>query len=154
MSRTILTRALGAILGSLSLAACSGIGGSGNSIPGTLGYQCNPGTQVQLARPAQSQSGAGSVNQIEIVANGNNNTLANTYGQWNVVLQDNFGDPPLTTNTLNAVADPSGPHPYSSDFFYAANIGITLPSGATWTVTLEQQPYGSCAPALIGTFST
>lgn len=142
-----------AVLSTLALAAC-GAGGSNNSLPGGLGFQCNPGTQVQLARPAPAQSGASNVNQIEIVANGNGNTLYNSFGQWNLVVQDNFGDPPVTTNALNLVADPGAPHPYSSDFYYAGNLGLTLPAGATWTVTLEQQPYGSCVPAPVGSFST
>lgn len=144
----------GAFLSTLALAACGGAG-LGNSIPGNVfGFQCNPGTQIQLARPAPGQFNASNVSQIEIVANGNSNMLYNTFGQWNLVLQDNFGDPPITTAGLNLVSDPSGPHPYSSDFYYMANIGSTLPAGATWTVTLEQQPYGSCSPAPVGTFST
>lgn len=141
-----------AVLSTLALAAC-GAGGANNTIPGGIGFQCNPGTQIQLARPAPSQS-ASNVSQVEIVANGNGNNLYNSFAQWNLVVQDNFGDPPITSNNLNLVADPSAPHPYGSDFYYTGNLGTTLPAGATWTVTIEQQPYGSCLPAPVGTFST
>ena len=156
MAGTFHTRIFGALISTLALASCSGSGNGGNALPGNgYGRQCDPGTQVQLARPAPGQFGVpGTIGQIEIVANGNNNALYNSRGQWNLVLQDNFGDPPITTGPLNLVADPSAPHPYVSDFYYSGSLGMSLPTGANWTVTLEQQPLGQCVPAPIGTFQT
>lgn len=134
---------------SLSLAACSGSGGSGGGLfPGMTA--CDPGTSVQLARPSPGQSNVGSINSIEIVANSNGNALGQNYQNWYLQVQSGFSGT-LTGGALNAVPDPSGPHPYASDFFYSSSFG-NLPPGVTYTVYLAENV--SCQPINIGTFST
>lgn len=134
----------------VSLAACSGSGGGG-SIPGVGGYNpggyaaCNPGTQVQLANPQPGQFNVpGNVGQIVIVANGNGGSLYNAPGQWSLVLNDGY-DPPIYSGDLALVPDPTGPHPFPSDFYYAASIP-TLPQGMSWNIALQQNGGSTCYP--------
>jgi hypothetical protein len=145
-----------AMLAVLGLAACSGSGGSGLGFPGNGNpsfAQCNPGTNVQLARPAPNQFGAGSVSSIEIVANGSTNILNQSPQSWNLQVTDNIGNQYLS-GPLNAVADPGGPHPYPSDYFYSAPIQ-TLPTGFTYNVSLVETGGCSAYPLYpYGTFST
>jgi hypothetical protein len=134
----------------LASTSCSGVGLPGGIFGGLLA--CNPGTQVQLASPAPNQSGVSSnIGQIIIVANGNSNTLYNTYAQWQFTVVDNFNNQ-LTGGSLNLVPDPSGPHPYASDFYYSSSIPQLTP-GRTWNVELLQNG-NSCTPASVGSFST
>lgn len=136
----------------LGLTAC-GSGGPGG-LGGLLGgaFQCNPGTQVQLANPAPNQAVSGGIGSIEIVANGNGNTLYNTYNQWDLELTSNLGDPPVTSGSLNLTSDTGGPHPYQSDFYYSGSIQ-PLPSGRIWTVELNQTS-NNCTPYPLQSFST
>ncbi len=143
--------ALGGAL--LALTACGSGGGALGGIFGGSGFQCNPGTQVQLANPTNGQSGVNpNIGSITIVANGNNNTLFNTYRNWSLVLSDNV-DPQMQSSQLNLVSDPNGPHPYGSDFYYSASIQ-SLPSGRTWNVGLQQNSNGYCSAYPLYTFST
>ncbi|MBC5825023.1 MAG: hypothetical protein GIW99_07285 [Candidatus Eremiobacteraeota bacterium] len=133
----------------MTLAAC------GNASSGVLGgggsAMCYPGTQTQLANPVPNQGGvASNIGQIVIVANGNNNALYNSYGQFQTSLVDNFGNL-ITGGPLSLVADPSGPHPFQSDF-YASSIP-QLPAGSTWRAYLTMSN-GSCSPLPVGSFST
>ncbi len=153
--RAIRIAALGVVL---ATSACSGGGGGGGVFGGgnPALSQCYPGTQVQLARPAPNQY-AGNVTSIEIVADGNNNVLNQAPGSWYVQVQDTLGDPPFTSNGLTPVSDPSGPHPFPSDFYYSGNLGTTLPAGYTWYVSLvqNQSGYQGCTPYSVqGSFST
>lgn len=136
-----------------ALSAC-GSGGIGN-ILGPINnpqIQCDPGTQVQLANPQPGQTGvSGNIGQIIIVANGNNNTLYNTYNQWFLTLTDQFGNTVQGSN-LTPVSYPSGPHPYASDYYYGSNFG-QLAAGSTWTVKLTEQN-ANCAPMPLNSFST
>ena len=142
----------------VAFAGCSGSGGVGNILGpitgpgGPTSFSCDPGTQVQLANPQSYQSGVSpNIGQIVIVANGNNNNLYTSYGQWNVTLSDQFGNSVYGGN-LQPYSYPSGPHPYGSDFYYSSSIG-QLPQGDTWNVSLSE-PGNSCYPLQIGTFST
>ncbi|MFN2529120.1 MAG: hypothetical protein ABR584_10445 [Candidatus Baltobacteraceae bacterium] len=149
-----------AMLALLGLAACAGTNGNGIGLPGN-GFpggntfvQCNPGTQVQLARPAPNQTGTGSINAIEIVANGSNNILNQSPGSWQLQVTDNLGNQYLS-GPLSTISDTGGPHPYSSDFFYNAPIQ-SLPAGYTYNVSMIQANAGCSAFPLspYGTFST
>jgi hypothetical protein len=132
----------------LALMGCGGGGSSGTSGP----IPCNVGTLVQLASPTQGQTGVSTTNgQVIIVADGNTNTLFNTYTQWIITLVDNTGQP-WTGASLRLVADPSGPHPYPSDFFYASTIA-TLIAGRTYSASLSE-PGNACQPISLGAFST
>ena len=131
-----------------ALTACSasngGFGG-GQQI-------CNTGTQTQLASPTPGQTGVSTtIGQVIFVANGNNNQLGTTYTQWQLTLVDNFGTV-INGGRLALVPDPSGPHPYPSDFYYASSIPQLSP-GRSYTVTLGL-PGGSCTSIGLGTFST
>lgn len=135
-----------------ALNACSGGSGSSYNPPGG-GYSppCSPGTNVQLANPTPNAFGVPTnTGTITIVANGNANQLYQTYGAWNVVLQGGYG--PITGGALSLVPDPSGPHPFPSDFYYSSSFA-TLPSGQNFTVQLANGP-GFCAPVTIGSFTT
>ncbi len=141
--RIVMTTAL------LALTACSG--SSVGSILGGLGglVTCNPGTQVQLARPSQGQTGAGALTSIEIVANGNSSTLGTNYQSWQLQVQANFGNT-ITGSALALVPDPSGPQPYASDFYYSSSFPA-LQTGQSYTVYLTQN--GLCQPLNVGSFS-
>ncbi len=142
------TRALFILAWTLYLVGCSSQA-SGIFRGPTI---CNPGTQVQLANPTPNQGGVSTgIGQLTIVANGNGNILYNTYGQWQMTLVDNFGNP-LTGGQLRLVPYPNGPHPYPSDFYYASSIP-QLSLGRTWNAFLTMTS-GSCLPILMGSFST
>ena len=135
------------LAGALLLGGCSTLG---SGILG--GLTCNPGTQVQLASPTSNQTGVSpGIGSITIVANGNNNTLYSTYNQWQITLTDNFGGS-VSGSQLSLVPDPSGPHPYPSDFYYSSSIG-QLTAGRTWTVYLVENN-NLCSPDSLGSFST
>ncbi|MFN2460588.1 MAG: hypothetical protein ABR591_07875 [Candidatus Velthaea sp.] len=140
-----------AVAATLALAACGG-GSSGNSLPPNSFGTCDPGTAVALARPAQGQAGvATSQNPIEIVASGNNNTLGTSFQSWDLILQPQFGAS-ITSSPLSAAADPSGPHPFASDFFYSGSVS-GLAFGTAYTVFLNSFA-SNCTPVAIGSFST
>lgn len=133
----------------LAFTSCSG-GGPGGIFGGPP--VCNPGTQVQLASPTPNQSGVSSgIGHVIIVANGNTDTLYNTYAQWQLILVDNFNGQ-TTGGSLSLVPDPSGPHPYPSDFYYSSSVP-QLATGRNWNVELIQNG-NSCTPASVGSFST
>ncbi len=150
---TIAGSAIAALL--LFATACSGNSGNFGGIPLGGLIQCNPGAQVQLARP-QNQTTASNVGSVEIVVNGNTNALATSPGSWSLQVQSNGSGQSIASNGLTAVADPTGYHPFQSDFFYSGNLNQTLPSGYTWTVSLVQgqTSYQSCSPMPVGSFST
>jgi hypothetical protein len=137
----------------LALTACGG-GGLGSILGPIAASECTTGTQVELAGPQAGQTVNGSnLGQVTIVANGNNNNLYNTYGQWNLRLTDQFGNT-VQGGNLSLVSDPNGPHPFSSDFYYASNVG-SLPSGSTWQASLQQNSGTFCnAAPLPGSFNT
>jgi hypothetical protein len=140
----------------LALSACSGSGALGGLGPifGNL-PQCDTGTQVQLANPAPFQNGVSSnIGQITIVANGNSNTLYNTYGQWSVVLEpNNFASGSIQGGSLSLVDGRSLNHPFNSDFYYGSSVPSLQP-GVTWNVKLQLNNGTNCTPAPVGTFST
>jgi hypothetical protein len=140
---------LAALIGALGFAGCSS---GGASTPGHFQYPCNTGTQQQLANPTPNQTGVSTTSgNITVVAFGNNNLLYTTYAQWIVTLTDNTGMP-WTGGPLKLVSDPSGPHPYPSDFYYASNIPM-LNAGRTYQVFLSE-PSATCTPVSVGSFST
>jgi hypothetical protein len=153
-----LARAL--VVASLLVAGGCGGGGSsttGNSpIPNPGSPQlCNPDSQgTQLARPGPNQSGVSTATTtIEIVSNGNSDTLGRSFSQFDVQLRDNFGNVLLVTNLLNITSDNSGPHPYASDFYYVGTIQGQLQPGALYNAYLNA-PNTNCTPGLLGSFST
>ena len=139
---------LAALIGALALSGCS----SGSNAPGRFQFPCNTGTEQKIANPTPNQTGVStSIGRITLVAFGNNNNLYNTYTQWIITLTDNTGAP-WTGGPLSLVSDPSGPHPYPSDFYYASNFPM-LNAGRTYQAFLSQ-PSGTCTPVSVGSFST
>jgi hypothetical protein len=139
----------------LGLSACGGSGGGlGNIFGGNpSGSECQTGTAQELAAP-QAFTTASNVNQVTIVANGNVNALYQNYQNWYIYLTDSFGDR-IQGAQLNLVADPGGPHPYPSDFYYSSQLPQTLPSGVTWNVFLtEFNNSNGCAAVPMAGFST
>jgi hypothetical protein len=119
---------------------------------GSTAPLCDAGTLVQLAGPTQGQSGVPTtIGRVTIVADGNSNTLYNTYNQWTITLADNTGQS-WPGASLGLVPDPGGPHPYPSDFFYASTIP-SLSLGRTYTASLSE-PGAACQPISLGSFST
>jgi hypothetical protein len=145
-------RAVG-IASALALAACSGGGGGGNSSPLPIGGyngSCDPGTAVSLANPTPNSYGVPSnIGSVTIVASGNNNTLYSTYSGWSLFLQSGYGNS-IYGGSLSLVSDPSGPHPYASDFYYQSSVPGLQP-GQTYTVILSNS---NCNGVAVGQFST
>lgn len=138
---------------SFALAACSGGGSSGLPNPGSTALCDSNSAGLQLARPLPNQSLVSTnTSSIEIVDNGNGDQLASNTNQFDLNLFDNFGNE-IITGTLAAVADPNGPHPYASDFFYSGTLNGTLLPGRTYSVYLNA-PNTACSRGLVGQFST
>jgi hypothetical protein len=139
----------------LALASCSGAGGLlgnsglGGGVSGSS-TTCNPGTDVQLANPLPFQTGVNpNIGQITIVANGNNNALAQNYQSLNITLIDSFGNR-IPGNALQPADGRSYAHPYDSDFYYQSGFG-PLQSGMTYTAELtvvNVSTFNSCAYTL------
>ena len=146
---TIGARSVIALVGTIVLAGCGGVLGSGLGGPNSM---CNTGTQEQLANPLSNQTGVSTtIGQITIVANSNTNQLYNSYTQWQINLTDTFGGL-INGQPLRLVSYPNGPHPYASDFYYASSMG-NLQSGHTYNAYLSMSN-GSCMPVPLGQFST
>ena len=139
----------------LALAACSGSSSSGNGpVPQTNGPCLPSDTQATLAfpNPTNGFTNASSVNRLELVTNGNNNSFAGSYAQYMLVAIG--GGTTVTTANLSPANDQNGYHPYGSDFYYAGNVNSgTVFSGVTYTVYLNTQN-SNCSPTAIGTFQT
>lgn len=165
--RTILSGGLMA-----ALVACSGGNGGYGSIfnpgsPNGGGYptsQCDPGTNVQLANPVPYQTNVNpNIGQITIVADGNANTLSQAPQYWQLNVSDAGGPgqgDSFYTNNLQPFSDPTGPHPYSQDFYYQGTFSQQLLPGQNWTVTLVNTGgggnygQGCTSGPIVGTFST
>lgn len=130
----------------------AGCGGSSGSIPnpGSTGI-CDPNAgAISVARPTNGFPMNG--NAVEIVASSNTDQLNQFPGQFDLILTDNFGGQ-IVTGGLAAVPDPSGPHPYASDFYYAGTLQSSLLPGRTYNVFLNA-PATNCTPGLVGQIFT
>ena len=153
-----LARALVLSASMIALAGCGG--GSAGTAPVPFGNGnglCDPGTNVSLAFPNNTQGNfptnvATNIGRLEIVANGNTNTLGQSYAQFDTILVPNFGSQ-VQGGFLTLTSDSGGPHPYTSDFYYNSTIG-QLQSGVTYTVYLNVPSSANCVPVAIGQFST
>jgi hypothetical protein len=137
----------------VTLSACGGSGGGlGNVFGGNpLGSECATGTSEELVSPAPFQTSS-NVNQITIVANGNNNQLYQNYQNWYIFVTDGFGNQ-IQGSQLSLVSDTGAPHPFSSDFYYQSQFPQTLPAGQTWNVHLTEYNAG-CSDVPLQSFST
>jgi len=151
-----LARAL-CVVSVLALAACGGSGSTGtNGIPNPGSNQiCDANSQgLQLARPGPGQGGVSSgTNTIEIVDNGNSDQLFQSYQQFDLDVIDQQSGQVIVTGPLNLVSDPSGPHPYQSDYYYSGTLQGSLIPGRFYNVYLNA-PNTQCTQGLVGSFST
>jgi hypothetical protein len=134
------------------LAAAAGCGGgSGNSLPGSgNGQLCDSNAgSITVARPTPGFGQNG--NTIEIVSSSSTDDLHGNPGAFDLNLQSNFGN--TITGSLSLVPDPSGPHPYTSDFYYQGTLQTPLQAGVTYSVFLNV-PSSNCSPGFVGSFST
>jgi hypothetical protein len=143
---TRVVRALFAV----ALIAAAGCGGGGSStIPNNGICDSNAGS-ISLARPTPGFGMNG--NQIEIVSSTQSDQLNQSTNQFDLNVIDNFGNE-IDTNSLTAVPDVGGPHPYTNDFFYAGTLQGSLISGRLYTVYLNA-PNSGCQRGQVGQFST
>lgn len=145
-----------AVLLTASLIAVAGCGGGGNSgttpPPNNFGL-CDPGTQVTLANPQSGQGGVSTgINPILIVANNNNNTLGQSYTNFDLVLIDSFGNR-ITSGAL-ALTTGNGFKPYPSDFYYSAQLPQGLNFGTNYSAYLNIFSSNCQQLPFIGSFST
>jgi hypothetical protein len=134
----------------VSFLALAGCGGGSSTVPNSFGL-CDANAQsISIARPTPGYPMNG--NQIEIVSSTNQDQLNGSPNAFDLNLVDNFGNE-IDTGGLNAVPDPNGPHPYGSDFFYAATLNASLLGGRTYNVYLNA-PSSSCQRGLIGQIFT
>jgi hypothetical protein len=152
ISRSRPARLVCALVAASLVALATGCsGGSGSStLPNTNGICDQNAGSISLARPTPGFPQNG--NDIEIVASTNTDQLNQFTGQFDLVLQDNFGNQ-LVTGFLHAVPDPSGPHPYTNDFYYAGTLQGSLVGGRTYNVYLNA-PNSSCQPGFVGQIFT
>jgi len=146
LSRFVCALVLASVVG---IAGCGG--GSSSLNPGSNALCDFNSAGLQLARPTFGFPQNG--NQIEIVDNGSGDQLNQAPSQFDLDLHDrNLSGQITTTSFLNLVADPGGPHPFSSDFFYAGTVQGSLISGHTYDVFLNA-PNTNCTPGIVGTFT-
>jgi len=146
-----LARALLAL--SLVVAAgCSGSGGGSSINPNSTGI-CDPDAgSITVARPTPGFPANG--NSIEIVSSTQNDQLHGNPGLFDLIVVDQTNGAQFSTGFLSLVPDNPGPHPYTNDFFYQANLnGNTLLGGRTYNVYLNA-PSTSCTPGLVGQIFT
>jgi hypothetical protein len=140
----------------ISITACGGGGSSSGTLPPNPSESlCAQDTQVQLAIPSPNSSGNGSPSQIVIVANGQNNSLYQSYQNFDLLIA-----PPNTNPATNGYSSAyltltsgnGAPHPYQSDYYYSAPTP-NLPYSSAYSVYLNN-PSGYCQPQYLGTFSS
>lgn len=108
--------------GLIALTACGGGASTGTAPVPNFGF-CGNDTQYALARPTTGQSFASGTPTIEIVANGNNNTIAQSFQNFNLLLlPNNSSSNQVQTGPLTAASDPNGFHPFTSDFYYSGTV--------------------------------
>ncbi len=110
---------LGATL--IELSACSG-GSSGTSpVPNT--QFCGNDTQYALARPQSGQGISTGVSTVEIVVNGNNNQIAQSFANFDLLfVPANNNGQTVATGSLSVTSDKGGYQPFNSDYYYNGTI--------------------------------
>lgn len=139
----------------IAVAGCSGGSGSSGTLPPPNNFGvCDPGTQVTLANPQSGQTGVSTgTNPILIVANGNNNTLFQSYTNFDLVLVDNISGNRITSNAL-ALTQGNGYKPYTSDFYYSGSLPQGLNFGTNYSVYLNIFSSNCQQLPFLGSFST
>ena len=129
------------------IAVAAGCGGGSNStLPNSgNGQLCDSNAgSISIARPTAGFPSNG--NTLEIVSSSSTDDLHGNPGAFDLLLNNS-----IATSTLSIFPDPNGPHPYTTDFYYQANLPAGLPSG-TYNVFLNA-PNSACTPGFVGTLS-
>ena len=135
----------------VALAACGGGGNSTVPNGGNNNGLCDFNAQsISLARPTPGFGQNG--NTIEIVSSTSSDDLHGNPTAYDLNLRDNFNNV-IITGPLSLVPDPSGPHPYTNDFYYQGTLQSSLQAGVTYSVYLNV-PNSGCQPGFVGSFST
>jgi hypothetical protein len=123
--------------------------------PRRRSVRVTPTRRCSCRSPVQGSTGnSPNITSIEIVANGSNNQLYNSYAQYQLVAIPSFGGTFSSTNNLSRASDNNGYHPYQSDFYYAANFNSNqFVPGTTYSIYLNVQST-NCQPSFVGSFST
>jgi hypothetical protein len=136
----------------ISFSACGG-GGGGGTAPVPSSQFCGNDTQYALANPQNGGFVNSGTPAVEIVANGNNNTIANSFQNFDLIFVPQFGNNQVFTGSLSPTADPNGPHPFASDFYYSATVQPPgLFAGQQYSVFLNAN--ANCNPIPLGTLFT
>ena len=125
------------IAGLLALGGCGGSSNSGSaSVPTTV--YCGNDSSYALARPLNGGTISAGTPSVEIVASGNNNQLGQSYQSFNLLFVPRSNAPQVQTGGFAAASDPSGYHPFASDFYYSGTVQSPgLFSGQTYDVYLN-----------------
>lgn len=150
------TRMFLVAVSAISVTACGGGGSSSGTLPPNPNESvCAQDTQVQIAVPSPNSYGNGSPSQIVIVANGQNNSLYQSYQNFDLLIAPPNTNP--VTNSYSSVylsltSGNGAPKPYPSDYYYSASTP-NLPYSSAYSVYLNN-PTGYCQPQYLGTFSS
>jgi len=118
----------------LAMTACGGGGSSGTSPVPNSGY-CGNDTQYALANPQTGGNISTTGQSFEIVVNGNNNQIAQSFQNFQLVLvPQNNNNGGVTTGSFSRASDPGGIHPYPTDYYYSAQLQSNLQFGQTYNV--------------------
>ncbi len=111
------------IAASLFVVAAGCAGGSGSSTlpnPGSTGI-CDPDAgSISVARPTIGFPQNG--NSVEIVSSSQTDQLHGRPDQFDLNVVDTTFGQELDTGPLSLVPDLSGPHPYTTDFYYSGTF--------------------------------
>lgn len=118
----------------LAMTACGGGSSSGTSPVPNSGY-CGNDTQYALANPQNGGNISTTGQSFEIVVNGNNNQIAQSFQNFQLVLvPQNNSSGGVTTGSFSRASDNGGFHPFTTDFYYTAQLQSNLQFGQTYNV--------------------
>jgi hypothetical protein len=129
------SRAVIAGLALLAMTACGGGSGSSGTSPVPNSGYCGNDTQYLLAKPQSGGNISTAGQSFEIVVNGNNNQIAQSFQNFQLVLvPQNNSSGGVTTGPFSRTSDNNGFHPFTTDFYYSAQLQSNLQFGQTYNV--------------------
>ncbi len=119
----------------LAMNACGGGSGTSGTSPVPNSGYCGNDTQYALANPQSGGNSSTTGQSFEIVVNGNNNQIAQSFQNFQLVLvPQNNSSGGVTTGPFSRASDPNGYHPYTTDYYYTTQLQSNLQSGQTYNV--------------------
>jgi len=119
----------------LAMTACGGGGSSSGTSPVPNSGYCGNDTQYALANPQNGGNISTTGQSFEIVVNGNNNQIAQSFQNFQLVLvPQNNSSGGVTTGSFSRASDNGGFHPFTTDFYYTAQLQSNLQFGQTYNV--------------------